>query len=74
MNSTEGFENHETSILHEERVAVHEEEVIVEDLLTLLELLLSSIKIKVHMKALNKLGNRILVRVRLLQLQIIKIC
>ncbi len=66
MNLTEDLKNKETSILNKVVDAASEEEVDANDHLTVAKLLLGAVKVKVDVEALDKLGDRIAVVVRLL--------
>lgn len=63
VNTTEGLENHQSSIFDKVIQYGNQEEVVQQHVFTLAQLLLGSVKIKVHIQVLNELRNRITVSI-----------
>jgi hypothetical protein len=67
MNATECLENHQPSVLHEVIQASREEKIRVQQLLTVAKLLLGAVEVEVDAEVLEKLSDRVTVRVRFLK-------
>merc|ERR1719164_340411 len=66
VNATVCLENEEPCVLDELLVARNKEEVVLQHRLALQKFLLRALEVEVHIKHLEELGDRVLVRVRLL--------
>ena len=66
MNSAESLKDEKSRVFHKVIGTINKEEIVGQNSFTFTKLLLSLVKIKVHVEALNELGDWVLISIRLL--------